>query len=497
MVRKERKKRKNCANRFAAVLFVALIVNLGLYGLPDSIFGLKIKKVDLLSDIRKAPQDHPQATSRPDSENRFFTVLPADTTSPSPLPADPPPPLSADSTPVATPPPPAATAPSLSPQNTGDDLTGTLIQDFSADHTGLQHFFDALRSVDRLQRPVRIAFLGDSFIEGDILVADFRAKMQARFGGRGVGFIPVTSNVAQYRPTIRQSAGGWTTYSIIKNRNRRYVLSGLLFEAASDRAFIRFQTVDLYPGLEEVSSLKFIYSGNRNTSLLLKSNRDTSRHELPPADGVTQYEIEGTFTSATLQFRNVAGLQAIGLALEDNRGVTVDNFALRSNSGIIMSGLDREQCRDLQRIRPYDLIIMQYGLNVASDSIREYAWYGHHMVAVVEHLRDCFPGADLLILSVSDRSHKRGGAYRTMPAVPALLRTQRQIARETGTTFWNTFAAMGGTNSMIEYVRSNRASKDYTHLNFRGGRDIAQALFDAIMTEKKSYEDNDSERLAE
>ena len=37
---------------------------------------------------------------------------------------------------------------------------------------------------------VRVAFLGDSYVEGDILTVDLREKLQSIFGGRGVGFVP-------------------------------------------------------------------------------------------------------------------------------------------------------------------------------------------------------------------------------------------------------------------------------------------------------------------
>ena len=495
MVWEKKKKKKNYANRFSVILSVALIVNLGLYWLPDSVFGLQIKKVDLLSDIRLSSEkdrDDDGVYLSGISEDVVTDINPADSVIQPPVPVPVPPDYPATNAA------PDSSATEKAPKTSGYEaenntayLSCTTIEDFSAGHTGLRRFFQALNNINNLGRPIRIAFLGDSFIEGDIFVADFRAQMQQRFGGRGVGFIPITSPVAQYRPTVKQSAGGWNTYSIIKNKNRKYVLSGLSFEPKSDDAFIHFQTVNLYPGLEEISSIKFIYSNNRNTGLLLKSDTDTSYHELPPAETVTQYEINGKFTKGTLQFKHVAGLNAIGVAFEDNRGVIVDNFSLRGNSGIIMTALDGECCRELQRIRPYDLLVLQYGLNVAGDSVRDYGWYRNQMVSVVEHLQDCFPGADILLLGISDRSHKSGGAYDTMPAVIALLRAQRQTAQQAGVTFWSIFAAMGGRKSMIKYVDSNWASKDYTHLNFRGGREIANALFEAIMTEKKLYDEHE------
>ena len=48
---------------------------------------------------------------------------------------------------------------------------------------------------------------------------------------------------------------------------------------------------------------------------------------------------------------------------------------------------------------------------------------------------------------------------------------------------------MGGENSMIRYVENNWASKDYTHLGFRGGKEIAQALLKALLTEKAFYDE--------
>lgn len=49
-----------------------------------------------------------------------------------------------------------------------------------ADSGRLRAFYDTLLYA---RRPVRIAVLGDSFIEGDILTADLREKLQQAYGG--------------------------------------------------------------------------------------------------------------------------------------------------------------------------------------------------------------------------------------------------------------------------------------------------------------------------
>lgn len=286
-------------------------------------------------------------------------------------------------------------------------------------------------------------FSGDSFIEGDIIVADFRAKMQERFGGRGVGFVPVASKVEQYRPTVHQRSKGWVTRSILTDRNHKYVLPGLLFDADSEAgiASISFKTVDAYPHLDAVSSLKFIYSRNMQSEIrwICNQSKDTIVNMLPTTDSIVQYEVKGRFTDGQLRFHKSHGLRALGIALEDNTGVVVDNFSLRGNSGMTLCELDESSCMAFRNVRPYDLIVLQYGLNVVTEKTKEYGWYRKRMVDAIRHLQCCFPEADVLLLSVSDRSHYRDGVYRTMPSIRALLRAQREAAVEARVPFWSVF----------------------------------------------------------
>ena len=44
---------------------------------------------------------------------------------------------------------------------------------------------------------------------------------------------------------------------------------------------------------------------------------------------------------------------------------------------------------------------------------------------------------------------------------------------------------------MIRFVENNWASKDYPHLSFRGGKEIASALLKAILLEKEFYDEAD------
>ncbi|MDR3142381.1 MAG: hypothetical protein LBU37_11755, partial [Tannerellaceae bacterium] len=371
----------------------------------------------------------------------------------------------------------------------GVDSAGVRIEDYSAGHTGLNRFFAALNRSK--SQPARIAVMGDSFIEGDIMVADLRNELQKKFGGRGVGFVPVTSQAAQYRPTIDQQASGWATHSILNDKKQAYTLAGMTFEAKSDKAEISFKASGYYDRLKSVSSLKLLYEKTEGTAMQLSCNAspDTVSRSLASAGVIDQYILRAdSITEGRLVFTGAKGFRVLGLALEDDEGVVVDNFSLRGNSGLLMERLDPADCESFDRIRHYDLIILQYGLNVIDEEMLQYGWYRTRMAQVVAHLRNCFPGTDFLLLGVSDRCNQYNGEFKTMPAVLALLHTQRQIARQAGIPFWNTFGAMGGENSMVKFVDKGWASKDYTHLSFRGGREIAKSLTEALLLEKEFYD---------
>lgn len=469
-------------NRLLILLLLTLGMGLGLYYLPGRLFGYPVKKVDLLSDIRLKPEALSLDSLRRQWEEPDSLVV--DSTA------------LRDSVHAATGIDSAACAlrdslyKKLSVEQ-GADSAGTRIEDYSLGHTGLKHFFAVLNKRQEIGRPVRVAFLGDSFIEGDILVADFRSGLQKRFGGRGVGFVPVTSVAAQFRPTVEQRAKGWKTWSILTDHTQRYTLPGMTFEAREEKASLSVRNSKRYPELPTVSSLKLIYERNEQSRMQLICNggTDTVQTILPPASEITQYERTGTFTEADFSFTEARGFYALGVVMEDSEGVVVDNFSLRGNSGMILERLDTNACRAFNRIRPYDLIVLQYGLNVVTDTVMKYGWYGNRMVKVIRHIQRCFPEADLLLLGVSDRSRQRDGTFETMPAVWSLLHTQRQIAKQAGIPFWNVFGAMGGENSMVRYVKNNWASKDYTHLGFRGGKEIAGALLKALLSEKEFYDE--------
>ncbi len=365
------------------------------------------------------------------------------------------------------------------------------IEDYSADKSALRSFFQGIRNTKN--QAVRIAFFGDSFIEGDILCANFRDTLQRLYGGRGVGFVPITSEVSKFRTTIQHHFSNWKTLSIVGEKSPKTALgtSGYCFlpleaneveykPALKGRTF-SFHRVKLY--LKNQINSRFEYLINDTLSLSQSFDANNVLQEFT----LTHDNIQ----SIKFRFPPSDSIQVYGTSFEESTGVYVDNFAMRGNSGIGLYQIEPTEHKQFNAFRDYKLIILQYGLNVVHESdTAGYGWYVERMTTVINRLKESFPSASFLLLSVSDRSSNQNGTFETIPAIPVMVNAQRQLAKKSKIAFWDVYSAMGGKNSMVKFVNAKPAmgAKDYTHLNYWGGRKIAKLLADALLMEKKNYD---------
>ena len=147
---------------------------------------------------------------------------------------------------------------------------------------GMMPFYRALSNIHNLNRPVRIAFLGDSFIEGDILTADLRAILQKQFGGCGVGFIPITSETSGFRPTVTHNFDGWNTYAYTdkdKSRQdkRKIGLTGSYYEPHAN-ASMQLRGVKKYASrLDTCDLVTFFLKTKTPIELEVKINGEIGR----------------------------------------------------------------------------------------------------------------------------------------------------------------------------------------------------------------------------
>lgn len=360
---------------------------------------------------------------------------------------------------------------------------GTIIpiRDFSPGGTMLRGFMGKLGNIRGLHRPLRIGFMGDSFIEGDLLTADFREQMQNKYGGGGVGFVPITSQVAGFRQTVGHKFGKWKQSSIVTNKAGNFTISAFHFTPSED-SYVEYKGSSNKKHLDRFrrARLLFISKGQSVIRATVNGEREFL-YNTEPSERLEELVIDEDIRSIRYQVSDVEGFTAYGVFLENPTGVCVDNFSVRGNPGTTMGRISPALSRQFGRLSPYDLIILQYGLNVVSSQVTDYSTYRKQMTAVVEHIKSCFPGVAILIMSVGDRATRSDGALVTMPGIRAMVRTQEQVAQDCGVLFWNTYDAMRAAGGMGTFVKNGWAAKDYTHISARGGRKIATALFDALM----------------
>ena len=367
--------------------------------------------------------------------------------------------------------------------------TLTPIEDYS-DSSRLRAFCDTLLQA---RRPVRIAFLGDSFVEGDILTADLREALQSAYGNRpggGAGFAPMASPLTGFRRTIRTQSKGWTAYNIMQRKSApehlraNFYVSGWVCQPAAG-ASTRWENTDFRRQLDSCTTGRVFFLSPRDSRVEVTLN-DSLRHEFAVAgdDAVRQVVVTAPHIHS-LAFKVLSGTEGfIGYgALFEGRGVVVDNYSIRSNNGQAMFWTNPSVNAQIHAMLHYDLVILQYGLNIMQAGVKNYTAYSSQIEKMVAYVRQCFPGAAVLVLGVSDRSVKTDSGFEPMDAIPHMLEYQRRAARAAGAAFWPVSDAMRAQGGMAEFVRRGWAGKDFTHINYAGGQRVAWALADALNAE--------------
>lgn len=379
-----------------------------------------------------------------------------------------------------------STKPVVKETGYADDSAKTVtcyISDFRKDGLmPLEKFNKALKKTEKDKTITRIAFLGDSMIEGDLITQTLRDKLQHRFGGKGVGYMPIVSQTAHIRESIHHKySSNWSVLSITKNLGDRNLgLSGYVFKPKGISSVKYEAPKNISDNLNQFNIVKLYFGKNNPEDYITFSgnniylNGATDYNQLILNDSIP-------VTEAELIFHCSYNTNIYGVSFESPEGVILDNYSVRGNTGIPLIGLSQSLLRNTDSVMQYSLIILQYGLNIVEPETKDLSFYAKTMIPAVNNLKECFPNADILIMSVSDKCYKRGGSYITEPSVPLIIQAQEEISKETGCAFWNLFQTMGGDNSMENWVSNNLANKDYTHFNISGAEKVGTYFYDQLM----------------
>ena len=333
---------------------------------------------------------------------------------------------------------------------------------------------------------VRIAFFGDSMIEGDLITQTLRQLLQTQFGGGGVGYVPITSIVAGYRQTVRaEYSRGWTDRNFKSNPGQLPLyLSGHAFQSQSDWArFTDATKADTSRMLEKI----LLYGAHDSASILVNDQIVSLSAEQPYNRIVLR-----TDASRVLQVTARSNTPTLyGISFEAPNGVVVDNFSSRGITGVELAKLSAKWLQTIQQQQPYDLIVFQYGVNLLFRPMdKDFQWYGKTMQPIIERFKQSFPTADILLVSTADRAFRYQGKVASAVGIDSLVRVQAKAAYDAKVAFYNQFATMGGTNSIVEWANRNPAwaGRDYVHPNSRGAAWLGETLYKALLREYSLYQ---------
>ncbi len=380
----------------------------------------------------------------------------------------------------------------------------------AAGRENLEHFFYHLQH-DSL---TRIMHYGDSQIEGDRITAFVRNKLQVRFGGTGVGLRPAVQPYDYVFSARQQSSDNWKRFPIYGKvdstiTHDRYGVMGAFSRFAPPvpdslpfrdsilyQAELTISQTDIsFRRTREYEQLRLFYGNSRSPVLLnILARGDTVSTDTLKANldyGTMECTLPDSTNSVTLAFSGYDSPDIYGIELASQKGIIMDNIALRGSSGTIFTKANFAHSLEMYKDLNPELFILQFGGNVMpyiqdNAAIRR---YGRVFASQIKRIRQLCPDAAVIVIGPSDMSTKVKDKYVTYDHLPDVVRTLQKVAIDNGCAYWDMYKAMGGHNSMPSWVNADPelASPDYVHFTSKGARLIANMFYNALIYEYNNY----------
>lgn len=398
-----------------------------------------------------------------------------------------------------------------------------------AGKAGLETFYDALRAG---KGQVRIAYFGDSAIEGDLICQTLRDSLQNRFGGSGVGLVPISSPIRGFRRSVRHNTSTNWYRRMLGQKNwpgyplgilGGYFLAGkppqpedtvgvyvdstflpkdslLIVEDAEEgpnddeEFWVTYRGVNLFSGLRMIPRSRLFYSAPipdssgqsaQAGSLKVASGDWNAKYDLNGKETVNQVWLsDSTVRQLSLTFEAPYSQPLFGISLESSSGVIVDNIPSRGNSGGRLAQVPYYRYNHFDSLLDYELIILQFGLNALAPELEDFSWYKNEINRTVRHIKQSFPNASILLIGPTDRGIKEEAEVVTDPSVPLVTEVMRQVAERHQIGFFSFYEAMGGSGTIIDWADNKEprwANLDYTHLSFPGAHAAGKLLLQYLL----------------
>lgn len=349
---------------------------------------------------------------------------------------------------------------------------------------GNLEFFDtlfmALEGADTAA--VRIVHYGDSQIEEDRITAVIRDSLQKRFGGDGQGAMPARKHFTSSIGTAADAE--LDRYMVFANKadDSRYGPYGDFVRLDTTLTLSYYQVRKKDKG-QALFNKVTVLAGNVGAGGLSVSCRGITKR-FAEGDNYAKAVFELPDSSSRVSLTLSGNADIYGVLMDEQTGVRMDNVPMRGCSGLIFTSMNSAQLRRFYNEENVRLIMLQFGGNSVpytktSKAISSYCTSLRRQIA---HVQKLAPDAKILFIGPSDMSTSIKGKRQTYPILPEMIDSLKSAVTSSGAAYWDIYGAMGGENSMVDWVNAkpSLAGSDYVHFTPRGSVRIGEMFYDSF-----------------
>ncbi len=364
---------------------------------------------------------------------------------------------------------------------------------FSPKSDQFESFFARLNNASK--QSVRIWYYGDSQVEGDRITREVRTVFQKRFGGYGMGFVPL-SNPASYIDLELGKQGDWKKYNCFQHRKKTsdFGPSGLVFIPANNAGqkwnYIQFKV------LKSLKYKQLSLQCNADTlhQVEWKLNKDSAWKKVSRVKAqrkIHAYLIGDSALYGSLQIRcKGSQLKVYGLNFEGSpSGIYLDNFGIRGHSGDGLKAISNELLRNVSIDQQAGLVIFHYGNNMVPylklDPKSE-KWAKDIFRSVFRKYRKNCPDLSFLVIGPGDMGFQKGENAESYVSCSHLNSWMKDVAMEEGMAYFDFYQMIRDAGGILSWRSKHIASLD-GHLAPQGQRIFAKELTTEILSAFEAF----------
>lgn len=355
----------------------------------------------------------------------------------------------------------------------------------------LSHFFADLAALEQHKRslPVRVLWLGDSHTAADYLTGALRARLQARFGAGGPGFVRIGVRPYRHSQVHWACDGSWHIEPPQPARRALYDdgvfgLGGMRALPGDAPAFASFELSkgtahgqlrwQLWFSLPEEASFHVDLAG-ASQAVTSATAVDTF-----PGSGVTRLSLVSSLADKLSITTQHGAARFFGLTVEGSEpGLVLDAVGIDGARLATALAWGEPSFETMLAARAPSLVALAFGTNEAfdADKVEKYRAQYHDLLGRV---RKAAPNADCLIVGPPDANAVQGGSEPRVAEIDVL---QRSVAAELGCGYSSQLEIMGGPGSYTRWANKSPqlARGDRLHLTPKGYEAVADVISDRLL----------------